>query len=89
MGNLAFHLYHSVDNLIYREIHFSRIYYCFMFIYISSVFLQFQGKHIRVDMASVPRKASEPGVANESEYDRTRSLFVGNVPFDVEVFSLL
>lgn len=37
-----------------------------------------------MDMASVPRKASEPGVASESEYDRTRALFVGNVPFDVE-----
>jgi hypothetical protein len=47
--------------------------------------VQFQGKHIRVDMATAPRKDSKPDVDNASEYDRTRSLFVGNVPFDVEV----
>lgn len=51
--------------------------------------MQFQGKHIRVDMATAPRKVSNPGVVNESEFDRTRSLFVGNVPFDVEVLSTL
>ena len=39
-----------------------------------------------MDMASIPRKAIELGVASESEYDRTRSLFVGNIPFDLEVF---
>lgn len=60
-----------------------------MSIYISSVFMQFQGKHIRVDMATTPRKASNPGADNETEYDRTRSVFVGNVPFDVEVLSPL
>lgn len=49
--------------------------------------MQFQGKHIRVDMATAPRKNSTPGVDAASEYDRTRSLFVGNVPFDVEVLS--
>lgn len=45
---------------------------------------EFQGKHIRVDMATAPRKDSKPDVDNASEFDRTRSLFVGNVPFDVE-----
>jgi hypothetical protein len=47
--------------------------------------VQFKGKHIRVGMATAPRKDSKPGVDNAPEYDQTRSLFVGNVPFDVEV----
>ncbi|XP_024401272.1 uncharacterized protein [Physcomitrium patens] len=45
---------------------------------------EFLGKHIRVDMATAPRKDRTPGPDAASEYDRARSLFVGNVPFDVE-----
>ena len=56
-------------------------------IYFSCLCMQFQGKHIRVDMATAPRKDGQPGVDNASQYDRTRSLFIGNVPFDVEVLS--
>lgn len=51
--------------------------------------MQFQGKHIRVDMATAPRKEGAAGTSNAAEYDRTRSIFLGNVPFDVEVWDFL
>lgn len=51
--------------------------------------MQFQGKHIRVDMATAPRKEGAVGTSNAAEYDRTRSIFLGNVPFDVEVWDFL
>lgn len=60
-----------------------------MLMYVSSATMQFQGKHIRVDMATAPRKVAKPGEENESEYDRSRTVFVGNVPFDVEVVTLV
>ncbi|CAM6098278.1 unnamed protein product [Calypogeia fissa] len=51
---------------------------------------EFHGKHIRVDMATAPRKGDKIGESG-IEYDRSRSIFVGNLPFDVEdeeVYSL-
>lgn len=51
--------------------------------------MQFQGKHIRVDMATAPHKEGAAGTSNAAEYDRTRSIFLGNVPFDVEVWEFL
>lgn len=57
-------------------------------LYLSSATMQFQGKHIRVDMATAPRKVAKPGEENASEYDRSRTVFVGNVPFDVEVVTV-
>ncbi|XP_020597902.1 nucleolar protein 12-like, partial [Phalaenopsis equestris] len=39
------------------------------------------GNHIRVDMACPPRKKMK-GVARL--YDRKRTVFVGNIPFDVK-----
>lgn len=47
--------------------------------------VQFGGKHIRVDMATAPRNDNMRRSSNGVEYDRTRSIFIGNVPFDVEV----
>jgi hypothetical protein len=48
--------------------------------------VQFNGKHIRVDTATAPRKGGDNTGESGIEYDRTRSIFVGNLPFDVEVY---
>lgn len=51
--------------------------------------MQFQGKHIRVDMATAPRKEGAAVTSNAAAYDWTRSIFLGIVPFDVEVWTFL
>lgn len=43
---------------------------------------QVEGLHIRVDKASRP---SKDGSSSGVEYDRARSVFVGNLAFDIEV----
>ena len=48
--------------------------------------MQVQGHHIRVDRASGARKE---GKVAKTEYDRSCSVFVGNLPFDVKVVSFL
>ncbi|CAM6027670.1 unnamed protein product [Sphagnum balticum] len=45
---------------------------------------EFQGRHLRVDMATAPRKDGNLASNNPAEYDCSRSVFVGNIPFDVE-----
>ncbi|CAM6055897.1 unnamed protein product [Sphagnum tenellum] len=45
---------------------------------------EFQGRHLRVDMATAPRKDGNLASNNPAEYDCSRSIFVGNIPFDVE-----
>jgi hypothetical protein len=45
--------------------------------------MQFEGNHIRVDMACPPRKKMK---GEGPSYDRKRTVFVGNLPFDVKVF---
>jgi RNA recognition motif-containing protein len=37
-----------------------------------------------VDMATAPRKDGNLASNNPAEYDCSRSIFVGNIPFDVE-----
>ena len=46
---------------------------------------QFNGNHIRVDAAHAPHGATNAKAS--LSYDYTRSLFIGNLPFDVKVFS--
>ncbi len=38
-----------------------------------------------MDMATAPRKDCNLASNNPAEYDCSRSIFVGNIPFDVEV----
>ena len=47
---------------------------------------QVDGLHVRVDRAA---GASKDGAKGSVEYDRTCSVFVGNLPFDVEVNAFL
>ncbi len=38
-----------------------------------------------MDMATAPRKDGNLAGNNPADYDCSRSIFVGNIPFDVEV----
>ena len=51
-----------------------------------SCLLQLEGLHMRVDRAAPP--CQENSARGGVHYERGRSAFVGNLPFDVEVRSL-
>jgi hypothetical protein len=46
--------------------------------------LQFEGRHIRVDRAAAVSKGTAGG-GTQVIYDSARSVFVGNLPFDTQV----
>lgn len=48
-----------------------------------ALWLQFEGRHIRVDRAAAVSKGIEGG-GTQILYDSARSLFVGNLPFDTK-----
>lgn len=48
-----------------------------------TIWLQVDGNHIRVDRACPPRKKLKGESAGL--YDNKRTVFVGNLPFDVKV----
>lgn len=51
------------------------------------IVVQVGGNHIRVDRACPPRKKLKGG-DDTPLYDNRRTVFVGNLPFDVKVSSL-
>lgn len=50
--------------------------------------MQFEGRHIRVDRAA-ERSRSIRGGGVSVLYDPGRSIFVGNLPFDVQVIGCI
>lgn len=55
-----------------------------MFLKALSCVSQFEGRHIRVDRAAAVSKSIQGG-GTAVLYDSARSVFVGNLPFDVQV----
>lgn len=62
-----------------------------VYVFIDPFLLLFQvgGNHIRVDRACPPRKKLKGDEASASLYSNKRTVFVGNLPFDVKVYMLL
>lgn len=58
-----------------------------MLVLISSIWdcIQIDGNHVRVDRACPPRKKLKGEGQDTLLYDSKRTVFIGNLPFDVKV----